>query len=102
MVRDGGLGKQFRSGQRGCRKSQRHGSQKVASIHLRNSKGGSGKGARWRAVMVRPQRLKPNNSIAATAGLEGLPHPAETREFGRQKQIELNKAVSNPNLTHAH
>src|SRR5579864_3018574 len=39
MLRGGGCAKHFRSGQGGCRKSQRHGSKEVASIHLRNGKG---------------------------------------------------------------
>jgi len=39
VFRGGGLAKHFRNGQGGCRKSQRHGSKEVTSIHLRNGKG---------------------------------------------------------------
>src|SRR5579871_2503221 len=39
VSRGAGRSKHFKSGQGGCRKSQRRGSQEVTSIHLRNGKG---------------------------------------------------------------
>jgi hypothetical protein len=48
----GGGGKEFRTGQCGCRKSQRHGSKEVSAIHLRNGKGSAQEYATQRALAL--------------------------------------------------